>query len=164
MRFVVNTIAPYRLTQRLLPALGTTGRVVNLSSAAQASVNMKAFCGDAKLSDSAAYAQSKLAITAWSRGLAQRLGPQGPMIVSVNPGSMLGTKMVRDAYGMPGGDVGIGAEILVRAALGDDFASASGKYFDNDAGRFASPHPDALDPKKIETVVNAIEGLLDSPA
>ncbi|MEO0854478.1 MAG: SDR family NAD(P)-dependent oxidoreductase, partial [Cyanobacteria bacterium J06648_11] len=36
VRFVVNAIAPYLLTQRLLPLLGTSGRVINLSSAAQA--------------------------------------------------------------------------------------------------------------------------------
>ena len=42
VRFVVNTIAPYLLTQRLLPLLGKTGRVINLSSAAQAPVNLQA--------------------------------------------------------------------------------------------------------------------------
>ena len=36
LRFVVNTIAPYLLTLRLLPLMATDGRVVNLSSAAQA--------------------------------------------------------------------------------------------------------------------------------
>jgi NAD(P)-dependent dehydrogenase (short-subunit alcohol dehydrogenase family) len=35
VRFVVNTIAPYLLTQRLIPLLGVTGRVINVSSAAQ---------------------------------------------------------------------------------------------------------------------------------
>ena len=35
VRFAVNTIAPYLLTQRLLPLLGSSGRVINLSSAAQ---------------------------------------------------------------------------------------------------------------------------------
>ncbi|MDF5316996.1 SDR family NAD(P)-dependent oxidoreductase, partial [Vibrio parahaemolyticus] len=33
VRFAVNTIAPYLLTRELLPLLGDTGRVVNLSSA-----------------------------------------------------------------------------------------------------------------------------------
>ncbi len=34
IRFMVNTIAPFALTQRLLPILPQDGRVVNLSSAA----------------------------------------------------------------------------------------------------------------------------------
>ena len=39
VRFAVNTIAPYLLTQKLLPLLGTSGRVISLSSAAQSPVN-----------------------------------------------------------------------------------------------------------------------------
>lgn len=38
------------------------------------------------------------------------------MIVAVNPRSMLGSKMVKEAYGVDGGDLGIGADILVRSA------------------------------------------------
>ena len=81
VRFVVNTIAPYLLTQRLLPLLGTSGRVVNLSSAAQSPVNPKALTGQVSLSDSAAYAQSKLALTMWSRHLALSLKDEGPAIM-----------------------------------------------------------------------------------
>jgi hypothetical protein len=39
VRFVVNTIAPYLLTQRLLPAMRPSGRVVNVTSAAQVPVD-----------------------------------------------------------------------------------------------------------------------------
>jgi NAD(P)-dependent dehydrogenase (short-subunit alcohol dehydrogenase family) len=160
VRFAVNTIAPFSLTRRLLPLLGASGRVINLSSAAQAPVNLRALAGEVQLSDNAAYAQSKLALTMWSRALALSLGKDGPSVVAVNPGSMLGTKMVKEAYGVAGGDVGIGADILYRAALSDEFATASGKYFDNDAGRFAPPHPDALDAGKSAEVVRAVETIL----
>lgn len=160
VRFVVNTIAPYLLTQRLLSLLGTSGRVVNLSSAAQSPVDVKALAGAVRLSDSAAYAQSKLALTMWSRSLALSLGERGPAIIAVNPGSMLGTKMVQEAYGVAGADVGVGAEVLRRAALSDEFATASGQYFDNDSGQFAPPHPDALDPRKSTEVQRAIEAVL----
>lgn len=160
VRFIVNTIAPYLITQRLLPLLGRAGRVVNLSSAAQSPVDLKALAGRVRLSDGAAYAQSKLALTMWSRSLGLSLGDGGPMVVAVNPGSLLGTKMVKEAYGMAGADVGIGADILARAALADEFAEASGQYFDNDSGRFAPPHPDALDSQKCEAVVRAIDTIL----
>ena len=162
VRFAVNTMAPYLLTRRLLSSLGTTGRVINLSSAAQAPVDLEALAGRVQLSDSAAYAQSKLALTMWSRSLALRLGNGGPTIVAVNPGSFLGTKMVQQAYGMAGGDIGIGAAILHQAALAEEFAAASGQYYDNDAGRFAPPHPDALDPRKCQEVVREIEGVLSA--
>lgn len=160
VRFVVNAIAPYLLTQRLLPRLGTAGRVINLSSAAQSPVDLKALNGQVRLSDGAAYAQSKLALTMWSGHLARSLKDSGPVIVAINPGSMLGSKMVKEAFGVAGGDLRIGAEILNRAALSDEFAAASGQYFDNDRGQFASPHPDALNPKKSQEIVRLMETIL----
>ncbi len=160
VRFAVNTIAPYLLTQRLLPLLGSSGRVINLSSAAQSPVDPEALIGRGKLSDGAAYAQSKLALTMWSRSVALSLKDDGPAIIAVNPGLMLGSKMVKQAFGVAGGDLRIGAEILCRAALEDEFATASGRYFDNDSGQFASPHPDALNPQKSEEIVRVIEAVL----
>ena len=160
VRFVVNTIAPYLLTQELLPLFGTAGRVVNLSSAAQAPVDPNAVAGLVELPDGPAYAQSKLALTMWSRNLALSLEHRGPAIIAVNPGSMLGTKMVRQAYGVAGADIGVGADVLCRAALSDEFADASGRYYDNDSGGFGSPHPDALDDLKSQEIVRAIEAAL----
>ena len=159
VRFVVNTLAPYALTQRLLPLMDTTGRVINLSSAAQAPVNLKALAGQVQLADMEAYAQSKLALTIWSRELAKKL-PDGPVVVAVNPGSLLASKMVKEGFGVAGNELSIGVDILDRAALSDEFASASGKYFDNDAGRFAEPHSDALDPQKSKNVMSVIEEVL----
>lgn len=159
IRFVVNAIAPYRLTQRLLPLMTPSGRIVNVSSAAQSPVDLAALAGQVTLpADFTAYAQSKLAITMWSRVLAQK--PDSPIVVAVNPGSMLGSKMVKQAFGVAGGDIQIGANILTRAALSEEFATASGKYFDNDSGQFAAPHPDALNDQKSEAVVAAIEAIL----
>ena len=37
------------------------------------------------------------------------------------------------------------------------FATASGLYFDNDSSQFVSPHADALDPGKCQSVVDDIE-------
>lgn len=160
VRFAVNAIAPYLLTRRLSALLGRSGRVINLSSAAQSPVDLEALAGRARLSDATAYAQSKLALTMWSRSLALALENHGPAVIAVNPGSLLGTKMVKQAFGVAGGDVGIGAEILRRAALADEFAAASGQYYDNDSRRFASPHPDALDPQKSREIVRVIETVL----
>jgi hypothetical protein len=68
--------------------------------------------------------------------------------------------MVKQAFGAAGGDLRIGAEILCRAALADEFAAASGRYFDNDSGQFASPHPDARNPQKSEEIVRVMEAVL----
>ena len=159
IRFVVNTLAPYLLTQCLLPLMNTQSRVINLSSAAQAPVDLKALTGKVKLNDMEAYAQSKLAITMWSKTMAER--PDAPVVIAVNPGSLLGTPMVKEGFGTEGKDILIGANILCRAAL-DDFSNASGKYFDNDSGRFADPHPDAMNAAKTQAVTQAIESALEA--
>jgi len=159
-RFIVNTIAPYILTQGLLPLMPKMGRVINLSSAAQASVNLNAFVGKSTLDDAQAYAQSKLAITMWSAHLAKSLKKSGPLVVAVNPASLLASNMVRDAYGIDGKDVSIGSGILVRAALSDEFAKANGKYYDNDNEEFSDPHKDAMDAAKNQKLVNAMEALI----
>ena len=159
VRFVVNTLAPVLLTRRLLPSIPKDGRVVNQSSAAQEPVSLPALRGEVALAPFAAYAQSKLALTAWSGHLGASL-PDGPVVVAVNPGSMLASKMVREGFGVPGRDLGVGVDILVKAALSPAFADASGRYFDNDNARFARPHPDAVDPDRVRAVLQAIDALL----
>ncbi len=73
---------------------------------------------------------------------------------------MLGSKMVKEGFGVVGGDIRIGADILIRAALSDEFASASGRYFDNDMGGFGTPHPDVEDPDKSAAIVHALKAWL----
>jgi len=160
LRVMVNTLAPYALTRLLLRRMGKDGRIINLSSAAQAPVDLAAMASASGLADMAAYAQSKLAITMWSRDLAQRL-PDGPVVIALNPGSLLASKMVREGFGIAGNDIGSGAQVLRRAALDPEFAGTSGQYFDNDAGDFGPPHPDALDPAKVQSVVSQIETLVN---
>jgi len=168
VRFAVNTVAPYILTKELLPIIPKKhGRVVNLSSAAQAPVQLeRAFSPINKkgslsgFSDNEAYAQSKLAITMWSNALAQDYPDH--IIFSVNPASLIGTNMVKEAYGVSGKPLSVGADILAEAAVGKRFASANGKYFDNDRGDFGRPHPDASHEIKNRRLVEAIESFLAS--
>ncbi len=161
VRFAVNTIAPYLLTQRLLPLLGSSARVINLSSAAQSPVNREALAGQVRLADDLdLYAQSKLALTMWSRAMALSHKDHGPVFIAVNPGSLLATKMVKEGFGMAGNDIHIGSDILTRLSLADEFATVTGQYFDNDAGQFASPHPDALDSQKSGEIVQVIEEII----
>ncbi|MFT6460971.1 MAG: NAD(P)-dependent dehydrogenase (short-subunit alcohol dehydrogenase family) [Maricaulis maris] len=160
LRFFVNMIAPYRLTRLLLPLMPADGRVINLSSAAQAAVDLDAVIGRVRLEDGEAYAQSKLGLTMWSAWLAGLVGRNGPAILAVNPGSFLQTKMVRDAYGVAGNSIEIGVDVLVRAALDDRFERATGRYFDNDQGRFAAPHADAMDDDKQARLVDLLNAVL----
>jgi len=139
-RFLVNTFAPALLSRLLLPVIPADGRLIHLSSAAQAPVDLEALAGGKPLDAMAAYAQSKLAISLWSAGLAAERGAGEPVTVAVNPGSLLATNMVRTGFGVAGSDINIGVDILTRAALSDEFAAASGRYYDNDSARFAPLH------------------------
>jgi len=132
---------------------------VNLSSAAQAPVDLDALYGRKQLDDMEAYAQSKLAITIWSREMAKEL-VDGPVVVAINPGSLLASKMVKEGFGVEGKDMQIGADILCKAATHSSFADASGKYFDNDSGAFAQPHAAALDAEHSAKVMQAIEAVV----
>lgn len=157
LRFAVNLFAPVILTELLVPIIADNGRIINLSSAAQAPVNIDAMKGIKKLSSGEAYAQSKLAITMWSMALGKSLPSNGPISIAVNPASLLGSKMVKSAFGVSGGDINIGADILTRLSLDEEFTSKNGKYFDNDIGKFAAPHPDALNNQVTGEVLTAMQ-------
>jgi len=155
-RFAVNTIAPYLLTKQLLPILSTHSRVINVSSAAQSPVELSALIRALPLPDFNAYSQSKLAITMWSRYLATHL-ENPPIIISVNPASMLGSKMVKEGFGVDGGDLSIGAKILFELSLDEKHSDKSGMYFDNDARQYGVPHADALDENKCLQLIMVLD-------
>ena len=158
-RFVVNTLSPIILIQQLLPQLANDGRIINLSSAAQASINLAALRGKENIYDDfQAYAQSKLAITIFSQVFADSLKQQQVM-VAVNPGSLLASKMVKEGFGVAGNDLNIGVDILIKAALSESFATASGKYFDNDIQQFSVAHQDAQHDKTCQEVMSVLKDL-----
>jgi len=160
IRFVVNTFAPIVLTRALLPLLGECARVLNLSSAAQSSINPRELSGQSPaLREFDIYGQSKLALTMWTRVKARDY-PSGPNFFAINPGSMLASKMVKEGFGVAGNDIAIGVNILREGALSPSFDGRSGAYYDNDRGGWGPPHPDALNDATCEAVMAAIEGEL----
>lgn len=158
LRFAVNAIAPYLLTTRLLPLVPEGGRIVSLSSAAQRPVNLSCLGGFHAMSDMDAYAQSKLAITSWTRQMA--LSDNQRVFVSVNPASLLGTKMVKQGFGIEGADISVGADIICRAALSDEFADSNGRYYDNDAKSFSAPHEEAFNDAIGQDIIAIIQGVI----
>lgn len=159
-RLLVNTIAPYYLTLELLPLLGRSGRVVNLSSAAQAAVNTEVVLGKIRIDDMEAYAQSKLAIRLWTQYLARTLNEESPKFLALNPGSLLASKMVKEGFGVKGHDIGIGAKAILRMALEEDAQHHNGEYFDNDIGEFAALPMEYSSPNTSSELVDAIEEVL----
>lgn len=160
MRMTVNYLAPYLLTKKLLPLLekGNSSRLLNLSSAAQAPVSEAVLLGKMQGSESGTYAQSKLALTMWSFDLAEKHSNIG--VIAVNPGSLLNTNMVREAYGRHWSSADKGANILYDLAVSEEYEGITGKYFDNDRGGFGSAHADAYNEAKIEGLIQTTENLL----
>jgi len=164
VRFVVNTMAPYLLTRLLLTNVPKGGRVINIASAGQASVTLSHLqpsnTRSSRLEDFDAYAQSKLAMIMWNNHMASK--DDNHVFVSVNPGSLIDTKMVRDGFGVAGKPLSIGRDILVRAAVSSEFDNASGMYFDNDIGDFGPCHIDGRDPRKCCALVDIMDATLAS--
>ncbi len=160
MRLVVNYLASYLLTNELMPSIekGTESRIINLSSAAQADVSLEVLAGKEKSSMQETYAQSKLALTMWSFYLAKKR--QNINVIAVNPGSLLNTNMVKEAYGRFWSSADKGADILYELAVSDNHKGSTGKYFDNDRGAFGSAHSDAYDDAKIEQLIQLTEQLV----
>ncbi|MEM7659032.1 MAG: SDR family NAD(P)-dependent oxidoreductase [Bacteroidota bacterium] len=158
LRYVVNYLAPYLLTKELLPLLqkSTAPRVINLSSAAQAPVDHAVMAGKAQASERQTYAQSKLALTQWSVHLA-KTQPE-LFVVPVNPGSLLNTRMVREAFGQHWGPADKGATILRELVLNAYPAERSGAYYDNDQGSFGHAHADAY--QDASQLIAATEDLI----
>lgn len=161
MRFVVNYLAPYVLTHALMPLLekGTSPQIINLSSAAQATVQLDILTGKRKASERETYAQSKLALTMWSFDLAKKR--KDLAVIAVNPGSLLNTNMVREAFGHHWAPADKGAQILYNLAVADTYEGITGMYFDNDKGAFGEAHADAYDDAAIEALIRTTEGMLE---
>lgn len=153
IRFAVNYLAPFVLTEKLMPLLkkNPASRVINLSSAAQASVSLSALNGSENVGVQAAYAQSKLAITMWSFWLASQHSDL--LVIAVNPGSLLNTKMAIEAYGQHWSSASKGSDILYDLTVSEEYENKSGQYFDNDMGQFNQAHADAYDTLKIQSLI-----------
>lgn len=160
LRFMVNYLAPYLLTNKLIPLLqkGTDSQIINLSSAAQSSISYEALLGKERLSENETYAQSKLALTMWSFYLANEL--ENVSVIAVNPGSLLNTKMANEAYGTHWSSADKGANILYDLAISDEHHNITGKYFDNDSETYAEAHPDAYDEGAIHKLIDVTNKLI----
>lgn len=160
MRYAVNYFAPYILTNELLPLLKKSNepRIINLSSAAQSTISESALLGKTNEMEGATYAQSKLALLMWSFFLANK--EPNLVVIPVNPGSLLNTKMVKEAFGNSWSSADKGADILYDLAISEKHKNNSGNYFDNDKGSYGNAHPDAYDKNKIHHLIELTEQVL----
>jgi len=162
LRFQVNHLAPFLLTQLLLPQLESAGaaRLVNVASAAQTAIDFDDVMLTRNYSGRRAYAQSKLAMVMASFELASRLDPKSVTVNALHPGSLLDTKMVREAYGTPWGPVETGTESESYLATSADLDGVTGAYFDQtEPSRAEAQAYDAAARKRLWALSEKLVGL-----
>lgn len=132
LRFAVNYLASYYLTQKLLPLLikSAPARIVNVASAGQSPINFSDVMLEKNYDKYQAYAQSKLAMIMMTFDQAEELKGTGVTANTLHPATYMDTFMVRESSIHPINTIKAGAEPTLRLALSDELNGISGKYFD----------------------------------
>jgi NAD(P)-dependent dehydrogenase (short-subunit alcohol dehydrogenase family) len=132
LRFAVNYLAGFLLTNELLPLLRRSGpaRIVNVASLGQARLDFGDLMLEHGYSGTRAYGQSKLAQIMSGFELATRV-PAGEVTVnSLHPATYMPTKMVLREIGHHVDDLSTGVEAVRRLAIGADVAGVTGRFYD----------------------------------
>ncbi len=132
MTWQVNHLSMVLLTELLLSTLGhnAPSRIVNVASIAhtRGSIDLNDLDGEKTFDPYGAYAQSKLANIMFTYELADRIEGSGVTANCLHPG-VIGTKLLRQGFGIDGGTLKEGAETSVYLASDDDLRDVTGKYF-----------------------------------
>ncbi|MFO1158703.1 MAG: SDR family NAD(P)-dependent oxidoreductase [Reyranellaceae bacterium] len=131
LRFAVNYLAGFLLTQLLLPLLkkSAPARIVNVSSAGQQAIDFTDVMLTRQYSGAAAYCQSKLAQILFTVDLAGELAGTGVIANALHPSTYMNTTMVRQAGVSPMSRVEDGAEAILQLAVSPALEGRSGLYF-----------------------------------
>jgi NAD(P)-dependent dehydrogenase (short-subunit alcohol dehydrogenase family) len=132
LRFAVNYLAPFALTERLAPLLerSAPARVVNVSSAGQAPIDFGDVMLERDYSPPRAYAQSKLAQIMHTFDLAEGRDPERLTANALHPATYMPTKIVLHARGSAMSSLEEGEEATERLVLDPELATVTGRYFD----------------------------------
>jgi NAD(P)-dependent dehydrogenase (short-subunit alcohol dehydrogenase family) len=132
LRFAVNYLAPYLLTERLTSLLkaSTPARIVNVASVGQAPLDFDNIMLTRGYSGVTAYRQSKLAMIAWTFDLAERLAGTGVTVNALHPASLMPTKMVLEAGWQTMSSVEEGLKATLRLVIDPALENVTGEYFD----------------------------------
>jgi len=132
LRFAVNYLAPYLLTERLISLLKASApaRIVNVASVGQAPLDYDNIMLSLGYSGIIAYRQSKLAMIAWTFDLAERLAGTGVTANALHPASLMPTKMVLEAGWQAMSSVEEGLKATLRLVIDPALNNVTGEYFD----------------------------------
>jgi NAD(P)-dependent dehydrogenase (short-subunit alcohol dehydrogenase family) len=134
LRFAVNYLAGFLLTRLLEPMLirSAPARIVNVSSAGQASIDFDDVMLEHRYDGLQAYCQSKLAQVMFTLDEAERLREHGVTVNCLHPSTYMPTKMVAAAGVRPASTLEDGIRPTVRLIADPDLDLTTGAYFDRE--------------------------------
>lgn len=132
LRFAVNYLAPFLLTQLLAPTLrrSAPARVVNVASIGQSPIDFDDVMLTRAYDGARAYGQSKLALVMFTLDLAAALQGSGVTANALHPATLMNTKMVAQAGLRARSTVEEGAEAILELATSPELEGTSGQFFD----------------------------------
>jgi NAD(P)-dependent dehydrogenase (short-subunit alcohol dehydrogenase family) len=148
LRLAVNYLAPFVLTNQLLPTLrkSASARIVNVASVGQQPFDFDDPMLTRDYDGTLAYSRSKLALIAFTFELAERMRAGGIANVTANalhPASLMPTTMVMEGWGYSLSTLEEGVDATLRLIEAADLEGVSGRYYDG--LRDARAKPQAYD-------------------
>lgn len=131
LRFAVNYLSHFVLTQNLLPLLvrPARARIVHVSSIGQSPLDFNDLMMEQRYDSFDAYCKSKLAQILYGFELSGQLKDKGVTVNSLHPATLMNTKMVKEFFGPPGSPVEEGVAAVEQVAFSADTEGVTGAYF-----------------------------------
>jgi len=164
LRFQVNYLAHFLLTDRLLPLLegSAPSRIVNVSSLAQAPIDFDDPMIESDFSGGRAYAQSKLAQVMHTIDLHESLAERGILVNSMHPATYMPTGMVRRLGVEPRATIAEGADAVMHLIEADGLEG--GQFFNQmNPGRANAQAYDAEARARLNRLSRELTGPAGSP-
>ncbi|MCU1456143.1 MAG: short-chain dehydrogenase/reductase [Actinomycetia bacterium] len=149
LRFAVNYLAGFLLTQELLPLLiaSAPSRIVLVSSIGQAPIDFEDVMLERHYSGRQAYAQSKLAQINYGFELASRLEGTGVTVNSFHPGTYMPTKIVVSGATHSVDSLETGVDSALWMIESPDLDGVTGHFYDRKQETWVELQAHGADPR-----------------
>ncbi len=158
LRFAVNYLATYALTQLLLPLLRASApsRIVNVASIGQQAIDFSDVMLTKDYDGMRAYRQSKLAQVLYTFDLAAELDPDGVTVNALHPATFMPTKIVSS----PISTIAQGVEATMRLIAAPDAETGTGRFYNSlDEGRANDQAYDLAARRQLRELSEQLTGL-----
>jgi len=131
LRFAVNYLSHFLLTQKLLPLIiqSAPARIVNVSSIGQSPLDFNDIQLEKQYDSFDSYAKSKLAQIIFGFELAENVKDKNIVVNSLHPATLMNTNMVQQFFGRTSSTVEEGAKVVEYVAFADETKDTTGVYF-----------------------------------